>query len=128
MLPKPFFDPTDAGVHVEHDAVQARASDVRFRHHLHSLLLLRREVPHDDHLTGVGPDHRGQARLARVRVGKDPSVPVRLSDWLAVHIENGVAVAIPNHLGEGQLRRCVPISWKSRMKCTVTQQPQPCAR
>ena len=106
MLPKPFFVQTDAGVHVEHDAVQARASDVRFRHHLHPLLLLRREVPRDDHLTGDGAfDHRGQARLARVRVLKDPRVPVRLFDWRAVHIENGVSVAIPNHLGEGQLRR-----------------------
>ena len=69
MLPKPFFLPTDAGVHAEHDAVQARRCDVRFRHHLQMLLLLRREVPHDDHLTGDGAfDHRGQARLARVRV------------------------------------------------------------
>ena len=56
-------------------------------------------------LTSLAFDHRGQARLARVRVLKDPRVPVRLFDWRAVHIENGVSVAIPNHLGEGQLRR-----------------------
>ena len=38
-------------------------------------------------------------------VVKDPRVRVRLPDWLAVHIENGVSVGIPNGLGEGQLRR-----------------------